>query len=367
MMKKGMLLKMNGSGVNSFTVITRPFVFRMALVSLSLIFIASQTFAEGSWTKQRSGTLSWLRAVYFLDQQKGWIVGTNGIVLATTDGGESWKPLLRPTEDNVRDLYFSDERNGWIVCERSLYLLKTKDEQRSYLMSTIDGGRAWRRVNMTGDPDARLLRVLFTTEGHGWLFGEGGMIYVTGDGGQTWLKKRTPTRHILFGGASLDSTHLWLVGTGATIIQTRDGGETWRNGNVLGITSEVRFTATSFVDKVRGWAVGNAGSIFMTVDGGRTWSAQKSNVEEDLNDVKFLDTTEGWVAGNGGVLLHTTDGGFHWTVEQTGTTHPLERLFFVSRERGWAVGFGGTILSYAFSKAPAIKQPPALKGAGLNK
>ena len=360
-----MLLKMNGSGVDSFTVITRPFVSRMALLSLSLILIASQTFAAGSWTKQRAGTLSgW--AVYFLDQQRGWIVGTNGIVLATADGGESWKPLRRPTEDNVRDLYFSDEQKGWIVCERSLYLLKTKDEQRSYLMSTIDGGKTWRRVNMTGDPDARLLRVLFTTEGHGWVFGEGGMIYVTGDGGQTWLKN-APRRATYCSAEPRSTRPPVAVGTGATIIQTRDGGETWRNGNVLGITSEVRFTATSFVDKVRGWAVGNEGRIFMTVDGGRTWSAQKSNVEEDLNDVKFIDTTEGWAAGNGGVLLHTTDGGFHWTVEQTGTTHPLERLFFVSRERGWAVGFGGTILSYAHSKSPALKQPPALKGAGLNK
>lgn len=356
---KTKLLKMSGPRMNSIL-----FILHSSAFLLAFLLLAPSARAAGGWTKQKSGTLTWLHAVYFLDENRGWAVGSSGVFLATADGGETWKAMRRPTEDNVRDLYFSDERNGWIVCERSIFLLKTKDEQRSYLMNTTDGGQTWRRINLNGDPDARVLRVLLTGEGHGWVFGEGGMIFTTRDGGATWLKKRAPTRHILFGGASLDRAQLWLVGSGATILQTKDGGETWREGNILGITQSVRFTATSFVDRARGWAVGGEGSIFMTVDGGRTWSAQASNVSEDLFDVKFVDAAEGWAVGNAGTLLHTTDGGFHWTQERTGTTHPLERLFFTSRERGWAVGFGGTIFSYTLS-APAIKRPPVLKGAGL--
>lgn len=335
----------------------------------ALLFMAAccvHAFA-GAWTKQKSGTLAWLHAVYFLDGSRGWAAGSSGTLLSTTDGGETWQALRPPTEDNVRDLYFADERRGWIVCERSIYLLRTKDEQRSYLMNTADGGQTWQRVNLSGDPDARLLRVLLTADGHGWVFGEGGMIFTTSDAGTTWTKRRTPTRHVLFGGAFLDASQLWLVGAGATVIQTRDSGETWRIGNVLGITEGVRFTATSFVDRSRGWAVGNGGSIFLTADGGRTWQALNSKVAEDLSDVKFIDASEGWVLGGSGLLIHTTDGGFHWTPEQTGTTHPLDRIFFSGRERGWAVGFGGTILSYVASarqKAPTARQAPVLKGAG---
>ena len=163
-----------------------------AIVSLTLITITfvQDSHATGTWTRQKSGTLAWLHALYFLDQNRGWVVGSGGSFLATTDGGANWKAMRAPTEDNIRDLYFADELNGWLVCDRSIYLLRGKDEQRSYLLNTEDGGQTWRRVNMNGDPDARLFRILFAGMGRGWVFGEGGMIFVTSDGGQSWSKRR---------------------------------------------------------------------------------------------------------------------------------------------------------------------------------
>lgn len=339
------------------------------LIALASALPFHHARAAGTWTKQRSATLGWLHSVYFLDQNRGWVVGSNGTFLSTTDGGEHWNALRPPTEDNVRDIYFADDQNGWLVCERSVYLLRGKDEQRSYLLNTSDGGMTWRRVNMKGDPDARLLRVLFAPDGHGWVFGEGGMIFTTSDSGDSWSKRRTPTRHILLGGSLVDTAQLWLVGAGGTIIQTKDGGDTWRIGNILGITESVRFAAVSFVDKARGWAVGNGGSVFLTVDGGRTWQSQNSRVEEDLYDVKFMDASEGFAIGANGTLIHTIDGGFHWEQEATNSTHPLDRMFFINRDRGWAVGFGGTILTFSRAgndKAPELKQRPVLKASGIH-
>jgi photosystem II stability/assembly factor-like uncharacterized protein len=293
--------------------------------------------------------MAWLHAVYFLDADRGWAVGSSGALLHTTDGGQTWAQMRRPTSDALRDVYFADEERGWLVCERSIYLLKEKDEPRTYLMNTIDGGRTWRRVNVTAkDVDARLVRALFTKEGRAWAFGEAGVLYTTHDGGGSWVRQRVPTRHLLLGGAFLNGEEGWLVGAGATLLQTSDGGETWRTGAIAGLTTaEVRFTAVSFVDRLRGWAVGSEGRVFVTTDGGRRWRAQASGVTADLYDVKFLDGREGWASGAEGVLIHTTDGGAHWATVPSGTTHPLERLFFASRDRGWAVGFGGTIVAYA--------------------
>jgi len=358
--------KMYDSGLNTAS----RFLLRSAIGLVLLLILLSvpiqNSFAASVWVKQKSGTLGWLHGIYFLDQKRGWVVGSSGTFLSTTDGGENWKAMRQPTEDTINDLYFADEENGWLVCERSIYLLRAKDEQRSYLLTTSDGGRSWRRVNLGGDPDARLLRILFARDGYGWVFGEGGIIFATVDRGVTWSKRRAPTRHVLFGGAFLDPTQLWLVGSGATVIQTKDGGSTWRIGNVLGITESVRFASTSFVDKARGWAVGNGGNIFLTADGGRTWASLNSQVEEDLFDVRFLDASEGWASGANGTLIHTRDGGFHWEKEITNTTHPLDRMFFISRDRGWAVGFGGTILSFVRSARENVprQQAPVLKGAG---
>ncbi|MDT4952002.1 MAG: hypothetical protein QOJ02_140 [Acidobacteriota bacterium] len=338
-------------------------------VLLFLFVCSSLANAAGAWKAQRSGALSWLHAVYFLDENRGWAVGGSGVLLSTTDGGKVWRALPRPAEDALHDVYFSDERNGWLVCERSIYDLKTNDEPRTYLLRTADGGVTWNKVNVIGkDVDARLVRALFTSEGRGWAFGEAGALYTTRDGGANWERQRVPTRYLLLGGWFLNAEQGWLVGAGATLLQTSDGGETWHTGALLGLAPvsnnnaeavRVRFTAASFVDKRKGWAVGAEGRVFATRDGGRTWAAQVSNVASDLSDVKFLDEFEGWAVGAQGTLIHTTDGGVHWRVEPSGTTHALERLCFVGRTRGWAVGFGGTILSY--TPDAATPQRPILK------
>jgi len=115
--------------------------------------------------------------------------------------------VSRPTDDTIRDIYFASEKNGWIVCERSIYQLKTKEEPRTYLMKTMDGGNAWQRVNIIGaDSDARLLRAIFTDKGRGWAFGEGGVLYATRDGGASWSRRPSPTRFLLLGGPSLMRT-----------------------------------------------------------------------------------------------------------------------------------------------------------------
>lgn len=328
---------------------------RVSLCLLLLLLFSSPLSA--AWRQQASGTMAWLHAVYFLDERRGWVAGSNGTLLYTADGGESWNLAeRRPTEDTIRDLYFADERTGWIVCERDIYKLRTKEEQRAYLMKTSDGGRNWQRVNLTSaDVDARLMRAIFPGGGRGWAFGEAGALYLTRDNGLSWSRRVAPTRYLLLGGTFLDADHGWLVGAGGTILQTFDGGESWRPGVVD--VKDVRFTSVSFVEQRIGWAVGSEGRIFMTLDGGRTWHAQNSTVRSDLMDVKFLNASEGWAAGAEGVLLHTTDSGIHWTVEPTGTTHPLERLFFVGRDRAWIVGFGGTILSYTRGTGAATKAP----------
>lgn len=339
---------------------SRSSVHRFSFIPLILLFIFTLgANARAAWQQQRSGTFAWLHAVYFLDAQRGWAVGGNGSLLATTDGGATWRIERRPTKDALRDVYFADERNGWLVCERAIYELTTKDDPRTFLMATVDGGATWKRVEVKGvDVDARLGRALFAADGHGWVFGEAGALYTTRDNGETWARQRVPTRHLLLGGAFLDSERGWLVGAGATILQTADGGETWRSFARFD-DPRIRFTAVSFVNARSGWAVGAGGRIFATRDGGRTWRAQVSNVESDLLDVKFTDAAEGWACGTEGTLLHTRDGGASWNVEPSGTTHPLERLYFIDGARGWAVGFGGTIISYDAdtpARAPELKR-----------
>jgi photosystem II stability/assembly factor-like uncharacterized protein len=335
------------------------FLFPAACCGVLLTFLCLPVPAQtGSWMRQPVGSLAWLHAVFFLDENHGWVVGSRGTLLATVDGGKSWQTKSQPTPDVLRDIYFTDDENGWLLCEGNLYELKSKDDPRAYLMQTRDGGENWKRVSLRGvDVDARLVRTVFSQGGRGWAFGEGGTIFATHDSGVSWTRLQSPTRHLLLGGSFVDEDRGWLVGAGATIIRTADGGETWNLVRLADASQNaVRFTATSFVDYRLGWAVGSSGSIYHTINGGRTWQQQASGIATDLFDVKFLDAVEGWAVGAEGTIIYTNDGGLHWTAERSGTEYPLERIFFADRKHGWAVGFGGTVVAYARPEAPRLSK-----------
>jgi photosystem II stability/assembly factor-like uncharacterized protein len=331
----------------------------IGLCVVAIASVVSVTAQNGAWVRQRTGSMAWLHSVFFLDQNRGWAIGSKGTLLGTLDGGKTWQPKQSSTTDVLRDIYFVDDNNGWLVCEVNFYELKTKEQPRAYLMHTTDGGQHWERVNIKGvDVDARLVRAVFTQGGRGWAFGEAGAIFATKDGGLNWTRLQSPTRHLLLGGIFIDEDRGWLVGAGATIIQTADGGDTWLQSRVATQTGQapIRFASASFVDNRLGWAVGSAGVIYRTINGGRTWLPQASGVAVDLYDVKFLDAMEGWAVGAEGTIIYTNDGGLHWTIQQTGIEHPLERIFFADRTHGWVVGFGGTVLNYVRAHAPRLSR-----------
>jgi len=325
---------------------------------------------SAAWERQQTGTFAWLHAVFFVDERRGWAAGGKGALLSTADGGATWELRKRPTEDALRDVFFQDAQTGWLVCERSIFQPMEKDESVSYLLKTSDGGETWARVEVTrgADVDLKLAGLRFADREHGWVYGEMGALFVTGDGGKSWVRQRVPTKHLLLGAAFLDAQTGWLSGGGYTVLKTSDGGATWRAGTVFlpaegarppqesahveteQSESETRqvggrkLNAVWFGSRERGWAVGGEGVIIATADGGRTWRPQASGVGDDLNDVKFFDESEGWAVGRGGAMLHTRDGGRTWVDAGRVTTHALERIHTVGR-RAWAVGFGGTIVA----------------------
>jgi photosystem II stability/assembly factor-like uncharacterized protein len=338
---------------------TRTWQVRLFVASACLLLSGCVAFAQaGAWARQRTGSMAWLHSVFFLDQNRGWAIGSKGTLLATNDGGKTWQPRQSSTTDVLRDIYFVDNNNGWLVCEVNFYELKTKDQPRAYLMHTTDGGEKWEQVNIKGvDVDSRLVRAVFSQGGRGWAFGEAGAIFTTRDNGATWTRLPSPTRHLLLGGIFIDEDRGWLVGAGATIIQTSDGGDTWYQSRLPQSTQPpIRFASASFVDNRLGWAVGSGGVVYRTINGGRTWQPQVSGVAVDLYDVKFLDAVEGWAVGAEGTIIYTNDSGLHWVTQQSGTEHPLERIFFADRTHGWAVGFGGTVLTYVRSQAPRLSR-----------
>jgi len=324
---------------------------------LLLFFVCFQT-ARADWTRQNLNTLAWLQDVYFLDERTGWIVGSGGTYLATTDGGVTWKKEKNFTGDTIRQVYFTDEQTGWLLCERDLYTLGTNSP--SYLLKTINGGVYWERIEFADSQRKRVTRFFFTKNGAGLAIGEGGALFAVTNDKKIWKRMPSPVRYLMSDGIFTDDSNGTIVGAGGSILFTDDAGLSWTKASVIG-GAETKLNAVFFVNQKTGWTVGSGGKVFQTVNG-KTWREQKTNVAVDLTDVFFSNTAEGWAVGNEGTILHTTTAGNIWTAINSETKHKLERIFFTGK-KGWAVGFGGTILSYDENQKSAdlFVLPPKLK------
>jgi len=307
-----------------------------------IIFFASFQTAEAGWTKLEINTLAWLHDVYFINENKGWIAGSDGTLLTTSDGGKSWNKTFNFTQDNIRQVYFSDENNGWLLCERSAY--NPGSSSPSYLLKTSDGGATWEKQNFTGGGRERIAKIFFNEKGVGLAIGESGVVFALLEDKKTWKKNSSPVRYLLLDGIFTDVYHGAMVGAGGTILFTEDAGLTW-NRAAFSSQSEAKLNSVFFINSKNGWTVGGNGKIYQTINGGKFWYEQNSTTEKNLNDVFFNNTAEGWAIGDEGVILHTTTAGNVWNFVDTKTRHKLEKLFFLG-ENGWAVGFGGTILIY---------------------
>ncbi len=84
------------------------------------------------WTQLYTTTPNDLHGVFFLDDKKGWVVGSNGAVFSTNDAGGNWQPKASGTKSQLNSIQFlSDGLHGWIAGNDGL------------ILSTADGGETW--------------------------------------------------------------------------------------------------------------------------------------------------------------------------------------------------------------------------------
>jgi photosystem II stability/assembly factor-like uncharacterized protein len=106
-----------------------------------------------------------LFGVHFTNSNIGTIVGQDGIVLRTTDGGNNWDQQTSNTTDWLYAVHFSDENHGAAVG----FLNGT-------IVRTTDGGQNW--IAQTSQATG-LLGVYFIDANAGIVVGNDGVILKT--------------------------------------------------------------------------------------------------------------------------------------------------------------------------------------------
>jgi photosystem II stability/assembly factor-like uncharacterized protein len=299
--------------------------------------IAGGVFAQ-EWIPADVGSKTWdisfnFRDICFskIDPSKGWVVGDDGTILHTDDGGATWIEQDSAIKNDLYGVFFLDASTGWAVGEGNTIIRTTNESDWDIVMS---------------NPQLGILRAIyFTDSNHGWVVGDKNTILYWN--GSSWSSRNwdTTKKPNLYGIQFIDSNIGWVVGDDGTLISTNDGGINW---DQLPTETNLRLNSLSFINAETGWVVGDGGIILYKFKGGI--KKQGGGGLATLYDVNFINSTEGWICGSTGltnILLSTTDGGEYWkadTVPFANST--LYALNFMSRDSGIVVGTGGSIVRY---------------------
>jgi len=248
-------------------------------------------------------------------------------LLASQDQGTSWQPIPFPYDTTIRALQFLDANRGFMAGDDGLLLI------------TEDGGRNWAKVSV---PSKENLTDISFVGNEGWISGYNGLILHSSDGGKTWSAQTTGVTQTLESVYFADASHGWAVGWIGTIIRTADGGASWKEAqDITGAEVTWSLNAVYFRDLQNGWAVGFNGQMLRSKDGGANWATLKSPVRATLTSLLFDKGGVGYIAA-GSDLLISKDGGESWSGIEIEDPVFLSHVMNVN-DSIWAVGEFGIL------------------------
>ncbi len=307
-------------------------------------FLARTVDGAATWQNTGNGLLAKLVDIQFVNNEKGFAIGADGLLLSTTNGGRNWtiRRLSYGLYSNSIQVYFADELHGWIIGNENV------------MLRTNDGGVSWIQQSLPNGAN-NFYKIYFVSPLVGWAVGSyPGKVYKTADGGVSWTLQNTPANDGVWQSLFfVDANQGWVIGGNGSIIATSNGGATWTAQN-SGVNKYL--TSVYFTDSTNGWIVSpNLAGLLHTIDGGITWT----NVSLGQNNfgfpyqVQFLNENEGF-ARTSGLVYATKDGGNTWQ-----KSYPYEyggNMYFTDLNHGWVVGNNG-ILSYHPAAAPCPSAP----------
>ena len=347
---------------------------RLLLVSLTAVLIVGGCKKESEpttpqiqpldgWVKQASGTVNYLYNIHFIDANTGTVVGDDGTILRTTDGGATWTPQVGGPNAEFGSIFtgvaFTDANHGIVTGHGATRMLRTTNGgadwffqkhglglmtelysvtfptattgfavggfsqvERGTILGTTNGGADWSRFTSDEFPWMEFTGVSFPTADVGYVVGAWGFIIRTDNGGSTWTRQQSGTEMYIQDIDFIDANTGFMVAceyipdedsirsidtSRSVILGTTDGGVVWKNMLML---DGVLLRAVSFADANNATVVGSKGTILRTTNRGATWLTQNSGTTESLFDVFFTDRNTGTAVGQNGVILRTTSGGF---------------------------------------------------------
>src|SRR5690606_10733003 len=180
------------------------------------------------------------------------VVGANGTILKTTDGGETWLQKFSGTSSGLGQVEFPTPEIGYVIGGGGT-LLKTTDSGETWI--TIDFGNSVILNSLSFiNEDSVFISAIIS--------GSDNRLYKTVDGGDTWIymEGNLPNEiQIQFVNEEIGFAGGYYWGDFA---RTLDGGESWQE-------MEEGFAPFQFTNQNTGFCYD--GDLMKTIDGGETF------------------------------------------------------------------------------------------------
>jgi len=183
-----------------------------------------------TWAEAKTGSNRHVFALEFANGDRGHGAGDFGTMIHTEDAGKTWTSMRVPPEVQLPESAFD---TGVDPGDINLYGISYADPDHLWvvgefgtIMASDDGGRTFRQQH--APIESTLSGVHFVDARRGWAVGIDNVILHTDDGGATWNAQTPPIAQRSFYDVMVAGERGWIVGNAGTVLKSGDGGATWQ-------------------------------------------------------------------------------------------------------------------------------------------
>jgi photosystem II stability/assembly factor-like uncharacterized protein len=304
-----------------------------------------------SWVQAEVPASVALTGVHFPSPDSGWAVGHDGLILHSGDGGKTWQKQLDGYQLNEQIMAVAER----IVEQFRLALEEIESQEEPDEMELEDAQFALEEAEFmlegatddtSAGPVRPLLDVWFRNDQEGFVTGSYGMLLHTNDGGKNWelvsdRMDNAEAYHLNQITPAPDGT-LYIAGEAGFVFRSMDGGLTWDSlepgyeGSFYGIV-----VVPNGIDDYELLAYGLRGNLFSSTDKGETWNTVDSGTSVTLMGGALLDDGAVFLAGQGGNILIRGPGEQSFRPASNSDRRPISGLAQTDKGNVLLVGLGG--------------------------
>ncbi len=300
-----------------------------------LILVGTAKFANAQWKKVYTTNNADLYDIQIVGNT-AYTLGNSGVVLKSTDTGNSWKKLsINPVFD-LRTLHFLDTLTGFVTGENAR------------MMKTTDGGKTWTQRYVK---TAAFAYDMAFYNNHGVAIGKDMLAISSTDFGDNWTVDTTQVKFRKLNALTImPDGNCWAVGDSGYIIHKHVSEKRWKKMNsptsislahISHLGNAILMIGGGYPDTL---IIGKYHNIFaFSYDTGKTWQQGKIGEMKIINNAFFSNPDSGFIIGSSGLISKWNTGFNNRKLQLTGTASALNKITF-SQNIGIIVGDGGTIL-----------------------